>query len=418
MTELVAHEEIDEAVAISTCNRTEIYLVDRATRCAPRPSCWASSPSARRHPPDRARPGRLLAAQLRRRAPALPRRPRGLESMIVGEAEVQGQVTPRLRGRARGRHHRADDQPPVQRRAAGRQARAHGDRHRRASASASRPSPSTSPATSSATSTSRSVVIIGAGETAELTAQALADQGVRDVFVANRHADRARSLAERFGGEVGSLDALPGAPATRPTSSSPRPPRRTRSSRPTSSPRSCGARDGRPLVLIDIAVPRDIEHACGELDGVTRLRHRRPAGRRRAQPRACARPSARAPRRSSRRRSSASRAGWRSSTSCRRSPRCASTAPRSSTRSWPRTRAAGRRVAARPRARRGGGARGHAAAAARADDPPEGERRTAASRSCASCSGSTRRPRRPAPPAEAAPEAPAADNVRPLKRRA
>ena len=28
-------------------------------------------------------------------------------------------------------------------------------------------------------------------------------------------------------------------------------------------------RDGRPLVLIDIAVPRDIEHACGELDGVS-----------------------------------------------------------------------------------------------------------------------------------------------------
>ena len=56
---------------------------------------------------------------------------------------------------------------------------------------------------------SRSVIIIGAGETAELTAQALVDQGVRTVFVANRHADRARSLAERFGGEVGSLDSLP-----------------------------------------------------------------------------------------------------------------------------------------------------------------------------------------------------------------
>jgi glutamyl-tRNA reductase len=115
---------------------------------------------------------------------------------------------------------------------------------------------------------SRSVVIIGAGEMAELTAQALADQGVRTVFVANRHADRARSLAERFGGEVGSLDSLP-----------------TRLQdadivvASTSSPHAIveaeglevvmRARGGRPLVLIDIAVPRDIEHACGEIEGVS-----------------------------------------------------------------------------------------------------------------------------------------------------
>jgi glutamyl-tRNA reductase len=115
---------------------------------------------------------------------------------------------------------------------------------------------------------SRSVVIIGAGETAELTAQALADQGVRTVFVANRHADRARSLAERFGGEVGSLDSLPARlqDADIVVAS-------------TSSPHAIveaeglevvmRARGGRPLVLIDIAVPRDIEHACGEIEGVS-----------------------------------------------------------------------------------------------------------------------------------------------------
>ena len=80
----------------------------------------------------------------------------------------------------------------------------------------------------------RHVVIIGAGETSELTAQALAERGAGTIFVANRHADRARSLAQRFGGEVVGLDSLPeklGAP----TSSSPRPPRRTRSSAARSS---------------------------------------------------------------------------------------------------------------------------------------------------------------------------------------
>ena len=70
------------------------------------------------------------------------------------------------------------------------------------------------------------------------------------------------------------------------------------------------ARDGRPLVLIDIAVPRDVEPACAELDGVTLYdiddlqavvarNLQRARGRARA-----------TPRRSSRRRSSASRAGW------------------------------------------------------------------------------------------------------------
>src|ERR1700751_4610313 len=53
------------------------------------------------------------------------------------------------------------------------------------------------------------VVILGAGETSELTARALADRGARTVFVANRHADRALGLAERFGGSVVGLGGLP-----------------------------------------------------------------------------------------------------------------------------------------------------------------------------------------------------------------
>ena len=55
----------------------------------------------------------------------------------------------------------------------------------------------------------RHVVILGAGETSELTARALADRGADTIFVANRHADRALSLAQRFGGSVVGLDGLP-----------------------------------------------------------------------------------------------------------------------------------------------------------------------------------------------------------------
>ena len=114
----------------------------------------------------------------------------------------------------------------------------------------------------------RHVVIIGAGETSELTAQALASRGVHTIFVANRHAGRARSMAERFGGRVVGLEHLPAqleaADIVLASTSSPHP--------------IVGLeelelvmreRNGRPLLLIDIAVPRDIEPACSELAGVT-----------------------------------------------------------------------------------------------------------------------------------------------------
>ena len=67
MTELVAREEVDEAVAISTCNRTEIYLV---TADPVRAEAELLGKLARRaeHPPHRAR-----ARSSTRRATATPR---------------------------------------------------------------------------------------------------------------------------------------------------------------------------------------------------------------------------------------------------------------------------------------------------------------------------------------------------------
>jgi glutamyl-tRNA reductase len=114
----------------------------------------------------------------------------------------------------------------------------------------------------------RHVVVLGAGETSELTARALHEQGAGTIFVANRHADRALSLAQRFGGTVVGLDGLPDQllHADIVLSS-------------TSSPHPIVGRDElelvmqerreRPLLLIDIAVPRDIDPACGELEGVS-----------------------------------------------------------------------------------------------------------------------------------------------------
>jgi glutamyl-tRNA reductase len=116
----------------------------------------------------------------------------------------------------------------------------------------------------------RHVVIVGAGETAELTAQALHDQGVTTMFVANRRRERAIALAQRFGGASGSFDALPGELE-----------RADIVIASTASPHTLvgaedlvdvvAARRGRPLLLVDLAVPRDIDARCAELPGVTVL---------------------------------------------------------------------------------------------------------------------------------------------------
>ena len=150
-------------------------------------------------------------------------------------------------------------------------------------------------------------MIIGAGETAELTARALADAG-RDDDVRRQppRATARRSLAERFGGARRLARRAARRSSSAPTSSSPRP----------SSPHPIvgaeelalvmATRGGRPLLLIDIAVPRDIEPACADDRRRDAARHRRPAGRRRAQPRGPRGRARAAPRRSSRTRSSAS----------------------------------------------------------------------------------------------------------------
>jgi glutamyl-tRNA reductase len=265
LQELVASEDISEAVAISTCNRTEIYLVATDPVRAEAELLGRLARDADIRPIELASvvysPRNCDAARQLYRVTA------GLDSMIVGEAEVQGQVK-----RAYEAALQAGTTGPLTNRLFG--AALQAGKRARSETGIGRERVSVSTVAVDLARdvvgdlASRSVVIIGAGETAELTAQALADQGVRTVFVANRHADRARSLAERFGGEVGSLDSLPARlqDADIVVAS-------------TSSPHAIveaeglevvmRARGGRPLVLIDIAVPRDIEHACGEIEGVS-----------------------------------------------------------------------------------------------------------------------------------------------------
>jgi glutamyl-tRNA reductase len=262
---LVEDAVVHEAVAISTCNRTEIYLVCQDPVQAETALLGALARRADIRPTELA--GLIYSPRNCDAARHLYRVTSGLESMIVGEAEVQGQVK-----RAYEAALKANTTGPLTNKLftaalqTGKRVRSEtGLGSSRTSVSTVAVDLASDVVGDLATS---DVVIIGAGETAELTAQALAAHGVSTIFVANRHAQRALSLAERFGGSVVSLDELPTRLASADIVVS-----------STSSPHPIVGveelelvmqeRGGRPLVLIDIAVPRDIEAACGELPGVT-----------------------------------------------------------------------------------------------------------------------------------------------------
>ena len=113
----------------------------------------------------------------------------------------------------------------------------------------------------------RSVLILGAGETSERTARALCSRGVSDIRVSNRSFERAGKLAALVHGRAVTFDQW--AAQCREidiliSSTSAEEPLLTRE---LLAPMLRGRAD-RPLFIIDIAVPRDVEPEVNEMDGV------------------------------------------------------------------------------------------------------------------------------------------------------
>ncbi|HVZ81857.1 MAG TPA: glutamyl-tRNA reductase [bacterium] len=113
----------------------------------------------------------------------------------------------------------------------------------------------------------KSALLVGAGEMGELTAKYLVDAGMEHLFIGNRTLDKAKALAARLGGEalglegalghlenvdivLVSLSTMPGWLQKGAVESAMR------------------ARKGRPLFLIDLGVPRNIDPEAGKLDSV------------------------------------------------------------------------------------------------------------------------------------------------------
>jgi glutamyl-tRNA reductase len=264
LRELVSTAHVHEAVALSTCNRTELYMVVGDDVDAETTALGILARESDIRPTELV--SHLYSLRNMEAARHLFKVTAGLDAMIVGEAEIQGQVK------------RAYELALVENTTSAfmnrlfREALAAGKRVRTETKVGSGSVSVSSVAVQLAQETlgdlaGRRVVVIGAGETGELTARALTERGVRSVFVANRHYDRAIGLAQRFGGQAIRFDMLPAEleKADIVLSS-------------TGSPHHIvereelaavmSARDGRPLLLIDIAVPRDIDPAVAELEGV------------------------------------------------------------------------------------------------------------------------------------------------------
>ena len=262
---LLEFEAVTEAAALSTCNRTELYLVtdDPVTAETDVLGQLAHASGVRLTELL----GPLYSLRGKEAAGHLYRVTAGLDSQIIGEAEIQGQVK-----RAYELALVEGATGPILNRMF-RGALAAGKRARTETAvgqkGVSIPSVAVELAQRNLGDLSeRRVLLIGAGETSELTARALAARGSDAVFIANRGYNRAISLAQRFGGKAVRIDDLPDQLADADIVVS-----------ATNSPHHLierselelimGEREGRPLLLIDLAVPRDIDPDIREIDGVS-----------------------------------------------------------------------------------------------------------------------------------------------------
>jgi glutamyl-tRNA reductase len=248
-----------ESVCLSTCNRTELYLAGEAS---PEVADRAVAVLAERAGLEE---GRLRAVLYRLEDEAagihLFRVAAGLDSMVPGEGEILGQVRTAFEAGQPG--------PLLDR--LFRQAIHAGKKVRTETAIAESPASVSSAAAALAEQVFGDlagcrVLLVGAGKIGELAARNLVSRGADIAVVANRSLDKAEELVARFGGRAVVLDSIPAELA-----------RIDVLLTSTSAPghvltrddvaRTLPERKGRPLFLIDIAVPRDLDPTIHDLDG-------------------------------------------------------------------------------------------------------------------------------------------------------
>jgi glutamyl-tRNA reductase len=110
----------------------------------------------------------------------------------------------------------------------------------------------------------RSAVVVGAGSMSTIAATELARRGIANVTVINRTLARAERLAEQVGGRAAGIAELPAVVAGADLVIS-----CTGALGVVISSEMLGDRDGRPVFVLDLAMPRDVDQAARKLSGVT-----------------------------------------------------------------------------------------------------------------------------------------------------
>lgn len=241
-----------EAVVLSTCNRTEVYVV-------------GGEPEVAREELER-RSGLDLAGMLARwddgeAVSHLFRVAAGLDSLVPGESQILGQVrdayeAARRAGATSALLNRLFEDALH----AGKRVRTEAKLHELPESVAA--SAVELGARELGGVKGRRALLFGAGRMSELAARDLRARGA-EVVVSSRTLESAQELAERVGGRAAAFDAvaveLPEADLVLSATRCPYPILHAEAVRPRE----------KPLVLVDVAVPRDLDPAIGELDGCT-----------------------------------------------------------------------------------------------------------------------------------------------------
>ena len=255
---LRSRPSLTEVALLSTCNRTEAYLVDSEESSVATVRELFSQRLGEDVSPY------LYVRHDREAASHLFRVTAGLDSMILGEAQIQGQVRDAWEG---------------SREATGaalnrlfQQAQLVGSRVREETGIGRGAASVSSAAVQLAKKIfgslhGRKAMVLGAGEVAALALECLVNEGVRVSIVANRTYDRAESLAREHGAAAMHYDEcwenLSTVDLLVCSTASPH----TMVSIDHVAPRM-RVRGDRPLCILDIALPRDVEANVGELDNV------------------------------------------------------------------------------------------------------------------------------------------------------
>ena len=260
--DLCGRSNIAEAVVLSTCNRTEVYAV--ADRFHPafgdiRDFLCDLAQLAPEHLTEHLYSDHDHGAVRHLFSVAA-----GLESTVLGESEILGQV------RIAWERAQAEGTSRASLNLLFRHAVEVGKRARTETAIGRSTASVSHAAVEMArdrlgTLAGRTVLVVGAGEMGEGIVVALAAAGAGEVLVANRTLARAEELADRVGGSAISLDAVAGAlPFADVVLTS-------TGAGLLVTEETVPSRDGRPLMVIDIAVPRDVAAGVGLMPDVTLL---------------------------------------------------------------------------------------------------------------------------------------------------